>query len=133
MAFTDLHQEVAEEFAQAGGRGREWFNSDGFGTRRLPKLRDPEFARQVRLLEVKRTEAKKPGLYVALHAKATKAWKERDPEAFKTSQRRRKQRYRQRHPDRVKAQNRRAYLNWAAKPGNLEAAGERAANRRRQA
>ena len=72
MAFQDLQEGIAAEFAQASGRGREWFDSDGFGTRRLPKLRDPEFVRQVRLLEVRRTEAKKPDLYGALHKKAAR-------------------------------------------------------------
>lgn len=132
MAFTDLHEGVAEEFAQASGRGREWFDAEGFDTRRLPRIRNEDLQGRLAVLMNKRWEAKNPERAKALHRKAAAEWKRRDPEGFRAKRNARKKRYRQRHPDRITAQNRANYLNWAAKPGNLEAARERAANRRRQ-
>lgn len=112
----------------------------GYQVGRAAALSDWAFRKQQdrdrRLFAVlmnKRWEARNPERAAALHRKATAAWKRRDPEAFKASLRRRKVRYRQRHADRVKAQNRASYLAWAAKPGNLEAARQRAAERRRAA
>jgi hypothetical protein len=48
MAFD--WDDIAEEFAEATGRAREWFSSDGYGFRRLEKLRNddlPKLARRV--------------------------------------------------------------------------------------
>jgi hypothetical protein len=46
--------EIAAEFAEATGGGREWFDGDGYGFRRLPKLRNDDLEQLAGRLRMKR-------------------------------------------------------------------------------
>jgi hypothetical protein len=48
--WRDLAEGLAEEFGRGAGRGREWFDSEGYGFRRLPKLRDEAFEKKIKSL-----------------------------------------------------------------------------------
>lgn len=129
--FAFFYESAEPLFDEAADRGREWFGADeGFGNRRLPKLRDPKHQLCLAILMNKRWEQRNPERAKELHRRATAAWKARDPGAFAASNARRKKRYQLRHADKVREANRASYLRWRAKPGNIEAARQRADRRR---
>lgn len=59
MAF--LREEIFEEFEEASGRGREWFDGDGYGFRRLGKADNSDIDRLANLLRYKRWAAANRG------------------------------------------------------------------------
>jgi hypothetical protein len=60
VAFRDLHEGIAEEFASASGRGREWFDAEGYDTRRLPKISNKDIAPLKARLAQKKWRAEYP-------------------------------------------------------------------------